>query len=1327
MRQGKSRAHVRLLAVGVAALLSLTQVGCDRPSSEATGAAQLSVGALHVSDIAQVTVTIAAPSLPVPLTLPLVRAGNHFSALASHLPVGSDYTFTALAGDTSTPPVEIFRGVVAGQVIQKNRVASIIINMNQTAPPTPLSDRGPLLDAVSVSSFSVGHGDVVSLKAIAHDPDPGDTAALTFAWAASCGLVDGSIVTAGDDDTPSVADAVFVAPSADGDCALNLVVTDPHGISNSASTVIRVAAANSTGSARIVAYLDTYPLITALSADPAQLVPGVTTNLAVIASDPDGDALTYAWSTPCPGSFSSPNMATTTFTLASSTSATSCDFQVVVTDGNFPDGQPKGGVIVNHLVLAVKAVVVTVPPRILYDYQNRAGFAPGIVVGMAIAADDPSGGGLSYTWTTSFGPAPSAVEPTALGLEPGVWTSAATFASDTSPLDGSLVIVTVTATSSATGQSVSKHFELIPGPVITSMSSDRTHISLDSPALQLFASVVGAQGDVLLYAWSSDCQGTFSDPSHAFTTFTLAETPASGACTFELAATDVNYPDGPASGGRVSGELTVAVLACGDAEINACGGCGVLEHAPGASCGACGTYVCSEDRSVVSCSDPGSNACGGCGDLAHAPGGACGVCGTYACAADRASVVCDDPGLNACGGCGQLDHLPGSACGMCGGYVCSADLTAVLCVDPGVNACGGCGSLANDPGSACGACGSFECTADRSAVNCNDPGLNACGGCGLLGHAPGTSCGLRGSYVCSLDGTNVVCVDCPIGFHDGGDRVCQPTGICSTGHHNDGAGTCVASGCATGHVMSGGECLPTFTSIVADTNHTCGLKRTGEIACWGQNGNGEAIAPSGTFVAMGAGQYHGCAVKEDGALTCWGLNSSGQATPPAGAFAAVGGGYSHSCGIHADGSVLCWGANNYGQSTPPAGGFAQLSVGGHHTCGIRSDNTPVCWGLNTSGQTNVPAGAAFLALAAGGNFTCGIKPDQTLVCWGSSSYGQTSPPGGAFVRIGVGAYHACGLRTDGTLACWGQGTYGQATPPIGEFAAVSAGGINSCGIRIDGTVTCWGGDGSGQSHPRQSSYRSVGAGSTHGCAVKFNGSVECWGSNGSGESTPPVGDFTDVSSGASHSCARRSDGTLACWGLATAIAGTPAGSFASFASGANHNCAIRADGSMACWGANASGQNNVPGGMTFGTAAGSVAGGTSHTCAVQTNGSLACWGANASGQTVSPGGTFTRVAAGAAHSCAIKSDASVACWGLNNKGQASPPSGDFVSITAGDNSTCGVKTNGTVTCWGAYAVTATPNTPPADAIDVASTSLNGTCGLTPGGIMRCWGYYWSAP
>ena len=66
----------------------------------------------------------------------------------------------------------------------------------------------------------------------------------------------------------------------------------------------------------------------------------------------------------------------------------------------------------------------------------------------------------------------------------------------------------------------------------------------------LSVSAVGAQGDVLMYAWSSSCPGTFLAADQAFPTFTLAASPTASSCEFDVTVTDVEFPDGPASGGR---------------------------------------------------------------------------------------------------------------------------------------------------------------------------------------------------------------------------------------------------------------------------------------------------------------------------------------------------------------------------------------------------------------------------------------------------------------------------------------------------------------------------------------------------------------------------------------------------------------------------------------------------------------------------------------------------------------------------------------------------------------------------------------------------------
>jgi hypothetical protein len=94
-------------------------------------------------------------------------------------------------------------------------------------------------------------------------------------------------------------------------------------------------------------------------------------------------------------------------------------------------------------------------------------------------------------------------------------------------------------------------------------------------------------------------------------------------------------------------------------------------------------------------------------------------------------------------------------------------------------------------------------------------------------------------------------------------------------------------------------------------------------------------------------------VKADGTLACWGDNEDGQATPPAGTFTVVSAGAFHTCGLKTDGTLACWGDNEHGQATPPAGTFTVVSAGAYHTCGVKTDGTLLCWGENYYGQAPV--------------------------------------------------------------------------------------------------------------------------------------------------------------------------------------------------------------------------------------------------------------------------------------------------------------------------------------------------------------------------------------
>jgi hypothetical protein len=476
-----------LVAAVLGTVAAAGMMGCGKGQTKGAGAASVSASALSLdpSQVSTVTLTVVGSAEKVNLTVPLAKANAQYTALVSNLPVGSDYVFTATAYDNSTPPNTLYQGSASPVSIGQGGTASVVIDMSQTAPATPgLTLSAPVIDSISASETMAGPGDLVNIAATAHDPMAGYTQYLTFAWSSTCGAstLGTASTTAGSDDgknppvvfVDSSSKVVFTAPSSGTSCTINLTVTDPKtGLTNVASMTITLNAG--VGNANITANVDTFPVISGISATPVPLVPSTPTTLVTTATDADGDALNYTWTVtaPCTGTFADAAPAkarpfsTATFTLTSSYStAPSCNLQVVVDDGNWADtGKPKGGVITNSLTLPVvgPANQAASPPSFGYAYQSKSVISGGDTVNLAIVVNCPGTGGTviePLTWTSSDATALTATTPAALGL-------------GTSPFDPSAVVylaptqaaddgdtITVTAGCSNTTLTATKTFVL---------------------------------------------------------------------------------------------------------------------------------------------------------------------------------------------------------------------------------------------------------------------------------------------------------------------------------------------------------------------------------------------------------------------------------------------------------------------------------------------------------------------------------------------------------------------------------------------------------------------------------------------------------------------------------------------------------------------------------------------------------------------------------------------------------------------------------------------------------------------------------------------------
>jgi hypothetical protein len=111
---------------------------------------------------------------------------------------------------------------------------------------------------------------------------------VTYHWSATCGSF----------DDPSKAATTWTAPDTRGTCRLSITVANSVGVSVTASLDVAVKA--SPGRVDVEVRVDTWPVIATFTAS-VTLGATLEGDIHVEASDVDGDALTYVWTSTCPG------------------------------------------------------------------------------------------------------------------------------------------------------------------------------------------------------------------------------------------------------------------------------------------------------------------------------------------------------------------------------------------------------------------------------------------------------------------------------------------------------------------------------------------------------------------------------------------------------------------------------------------------------------------------------------------------------------------------------------------------------------------------------------------------------------------------------------------------------------------------------------------------------------------------------------------------------------------------------------------------------------------------------------------------------------------
>ena len=117
----------------------------------------------------------------------------------------------------------------------------------------------------------------------------------------------------------------------------------------------------------------------------------------------------------------------------------------------------------------------------------------------------------------------------------------------------------------------------------------------------------------------------------------------------------------------------------------------------------------------------------------------------------------------------------------------------------------------------------------------------------------------------------------------------------------------------------------------------------------------------------------------------WGDDENGQASAPGGTFEAISASGDRTCGLRADGTPDCWGDSHDWQKprdwNNPLGTYEAIAAGGEYICVLGSDGEVDC----RSEQFTLPAPSGpFTAIAAGASHACGLRTDGTILCWGGS-------------------------------------------------------------------------------------------------------------------------------------------------------------------------------------------------------------------------------------------------------------------------------------------------------------------------------------------------------
>lgn len=375
--------------------------------------------------------------------------------------------WTANGGSFNGPQNAATAEWIAPNAIGSFEIVVTVSDGEDTATDTlvvVVANKAPVItSATSSPSGTVAKSATVALSSVASDPDGDD---ITYAWSTDVGSFNG----AQDQET-----AEWVAPDTGGSATITLTVSD--GLLSDSETISLTISSNG-------------PVINSLTATPSGDVQrGTTVAFSSDVTDPDGDSITYEWTSNI-GSFSGSITDPAASWVAPDASGNAV-ITLTVTDGEFTATDTLSFAVLNHEPVINSA---TADPSGTVDKSA--------VVSLSSSVTD-NDGDATLEWTATGGTFNSVVNAATAEwqapAEPGVFTITLTVSDGEFTSSADIVITVANA-----------------APVIESITQDPSGNVSKGSAVTFESEVFDDNGDAITYSWSAD-GGTFSTATNLAT------------------------------------------------------------------------------------------------------------------------------------------------------------------------------------------------------------------------------------------------------------------------------------------------------------------------------------------------------------------------------------------------------------------------------------------------------------------------------------------------------------------------------------------------------------------------------------------------------------------------------------------------------------------------------------------------------------------------------------------------------------------------------------------------------------------------------------------